>query len=364
MRVLVWQWGRRGGGPRYGVELAESLNALAGETVVLSLSRQAELLRAPAPPACELPVATYDGVASFLFRCMLAPFQMAELAKRLRAFRLDVAICAMPGPLDLLMATALRRAGVPFLVVVHDADLHPGDGWPLQMQLQRSLTRRAIGLIALSTHVRDRLLADGRIPADRLILSSHPPRSFGPPPPPAMAHDGPVRLLAFGRLLPYKGLDLLAEALRLLGPRTDFTLRVVGQGPESTELAALRALPGVSVENRWVPEGEIADLLAWSDAMVLSHREASQSGGAAAAIAARRWVIATRVGGLAEQLAGEPLARLCEPNPASLAAAIGTLLDDRPAATLPSPQRAAASWQTMAADLLASVRPLLRHGQC
>jgi glycosyltransferase involved in cell wall biosynthesis len=359
VRVLVWQWGRRGAGPRFGAELAESLRALSGETAVLSLSRQAELLSGPTPPVCELPVATYDGPASFLVRCALAPFQVGSLAKSLRSLEPDVAICAMPGPLDLLMAAALRRIGVPFLVIVHDADLHPGDGLPFQMSLQHSLMRRADGLIALSTHVRDRLLTDGRTRADRLILSSHPPRSFGPPPPPAMAHDGPVRLLSFGRLLPYKGLDLLVDALRLLGPRDDFVVRVVGQGPESVELSTLRALPGVSVENRWVPEGEIADLLAWSDAMVLSHREASQSGGAAAAIAAQRWVVATCVGGLAEQLANEPLARLCDPTSASLAAALGALLDERPA-TPPRPKvDTAAAWHAMAEKLMASLQLLL-----
>lgn len=365
MRVLVWQWGRRGGGPRYGVELAESLRALPDDTAVLSLSRQAELLRDPPPLGgaalvCEVPVATYDGLASFLGRIALAPLQVRGLAERLRSLRLDVAICAMPGPLDLLMAAALRRIGVPFLVVVHDADLHPGDGLPFQMLLQRSLMRRASGLIALSRHVQARLLADRPVntrgAALPVLLSSHPPRSFGSAPPPAMAHPGPVRLLSFGRLLPYKGLDLLVDALRQMGPRGDFTLRVVGQGPESAELAALRGLPGVSVENRWVPEAEIAELLAWADALVLSHREASQSGGAAAAIAARRWVVSTRVGGLAEQLHGEPLARLCDPTAASLAAALAGLLDERPAAAPPPDQSPEAAWHDMARALVAELR--------
>lgn len=358
MRVLVWQWGRRGGGPRFGAELAESLRALPEDSAVLSLSRQAELLRGPVAPVCELPVATYDGLASFVLRCALAPLQVRPLAERLRALRLDVAICAMPGPLDLLMAAALRRAGLPFLVVVHDATLHPGDGLPFQMLLQRSLMRRADGLIALSRHVRDRLLDDSA--GRRVILASHPPLVFGPLPPRPLAHGGRMRLLCFGRLLPYKGLDLLAAALRRLGPREDFELLVVGQGPESADLAALRQQPGVRVENRWVPEAEIGALLAWADALVLSHREASQSGAAAAAIAARRWVVSTNVGGLAEQLQGEPMARLCDPDADSLAATIGTLLDERPA-TAPGSGDAAAAWHAMALQLVADLRPMLRR---
>ena len=38
----------------------------------------------------------------------------------------------------------------------------------------------------------------------------------------------------------------------------------------SIMVAALRALPGVSVENRWVAEDEVGALLAWADALVLS----------------------------------------------------------------------------------------------
>jgi glycosyltransferase involved in cell wall biosynthesis len=161
-------------------------------------------------------------------------------------------------------------------------------------------------------------------------MTSHPPWSFAGAPPAPRAHGGALRLLSFGRLLPYKGLDLLAEALRLLGPRPDLEVRVVGNGPESPALTALRQLPGVTVENRWVPEAEVEPLFAWADALVLSHREASQSGGAAAAVAARRWVVATSVGGIAEQLRDEPMAVLCEPAADSLAAALRRLLEAPP----------------------------------
>ena len=283
----------------------------------------------------------------------MVAFQIGPLSRRIRALKPDVAICGMPAALDLVMAAALRRAGVPFLVVVHDADIHPGDGFPLQMLLQRWLVRRADGVIVLTGHVGERLRAQGLLASKPLIPAGHPPFAFGPPPPPPRAHGGPLRLLSFGRLLPYKGLGLLAAALARLGARADLAVRVVGSGPESEALAALRRLPGVQVENRWVAEDEVGDLLAWADALVLSHTEASQSGVAAAAIAARRWVVATRVGGIAEQLAAEPLARLCDPLPQSLAAALKDLLENPPAsASAGNPQ---ADWQRTAAALVSHI---------
>jgi glycosyltransferase involved in cell wall biosynthesis len=74
----------------------------------------------------------------------------------------------------------------------------------------------------------------------------------------------------------------------------------------------------VMVENRWAAETELGAVFGWADALILPYHEASQSGVAAAAIAAGRPVIATRVGGLSEQLSGIPHTMLCEPDPASL----------------------------------------------
>lgn len=333
MRVLVWQWGKRGAGPRYAAELAESLRRIPGAAVTLSLSSGAEIMAGPDAPRCEMPVPTYAGLGGFARRVLAAPGAIGPLARRLRALRLDIAICAMPGPLDLLMAAALRRAGVPMLVVVHDADAHPGDGLPFQMTLQRRLVTRSQGVIALTAHVAERLRAQCLAGMSRTLFpAALPPFRFGAKPPPPGAQGGPMRLLSFGRLLPYKGLDLLAEAVARLPQEAPFALRVVGQGPESAPLAALRAAPGVTVENRWVPEEEVGRLLAWADALVLPYREASQSGVAAAAIAAGRWIVSTDVGGLREQLGGYAGAVLCPPDAASLAAAIAALLRDPPAA--------------------------------
>ncbi len=270
----------------------------------------------------------------------------------------------MPGPLDPLLLIALRIRRIPVAIVVHDADPHPGDIFPIMLRLQRLIVRRADLVITLSAHVADRLRQQGVIRRDsQLAVIAHPPRHFGAPPPPPLAHDGPLRMLFFGRLLPYKGLDLLAEALCMMGPSAGLEIRIVGSGPEGAALAALRRSDGVMVENRWVPEHEVGAIVAWADALVLPYREASQSGAAAAAIAAGRYIVATRVGGLTEQVSDYPLARLCDPEPRSLAAALEALLNQRSnvPTTLPVTPDPATSWGEFARAVLDHAAGVVRR---
>ena len=347
MRVLVWQWGRLGAGPAAAVALAKGMASLAGVEALLSLAAGAEIMQGPRAPRCDLPVATYGSMAGLIWRAAQAPWLIRRLMIDIGRLRPDCAVCALPGPLDLAMWAALRRLGIPTGVIVHDADPHPGDGFPGQFVLQRALVRRADTIIALTDHVAARLSERGDIRVGaRLVIASLPPFDFGVRQP-AGAHSGPRRVLVFGRLLSYKGLDLLLEALRLLGPRGDMEVRVAGKGPETSILEGLRRCPGVSVENRWIPEEEVGALLTWSDLLVLPYREASQSGVAAAALAAGRRIVVTRVGGLEQQLGQEPLAFLCEPDGKSLASAIMAALAE-PADTKRLPVDAEAGWTGLA----------------
>ena len=150
MRVLVWQWGRRGAGPRFAVWFVERLRLVPGTEALLSLSTGSEILQGPAPPQCDLPVVTYAGAMGLAWRLVQASLVVRGLARRLAALRLDAAICAMPGPLDPLMLAALQFLGLPAVVVAHDADAHTGDNMPLLMFMQRRLMRRADAVVALS----------------------------------------------------------------------------------------------------------------------------------------------------------------------------------------------------------------------
>ncbi len=52
MRVLTWQWGRRGAGPRFAALLHAAFGRLPATEAMLSLSAEAEILAAADAPDC------------------------------------------------------------------------------------------------------------------------------------------------------------------------------------------------------------------------------------------------------------------------------------------------------------------------
>ncbi len=329
MHVLIWHWGRRGAGPLFTANLTQAMAALPDTRVTLSLAAQAELLAAEDAPPCAWREPTYTSLPGYAWQRLAGLLGKPPPTDQLRALRPDVALCAMPALLDGRMRAGLTSLHIPYGVVVHDAVAHPGEGLSFLALGQKRLLRQAAFIVCLSGHVEAGLRAQGvGRHGQKLVTLWHPPIRLHSPSPARPRTSGPLRLLNFGRLLPYKGLDLLAEAWARLGPAPAFELRVCGEGPDSVALSRLRAMPHVRVEARWFKEAEIPALLDWADALVLPYREASQSGVAALALAAGRPVLATKVGGLPEQLAQASAALLCQPTAEDISLGLRALLEN------------------------------------
>ncbi len=341
--MLVWHWGRRGAGPIFAARLAHGLHAS------LSLADGAELLATPHAPACDWREPTYETSLGYLVQRLASPFLRARTKEHLRRLAPDFALCAMPALLDSRMVRALNGLGIGYGVIVHDALAHPGESLSFRVLDQARMLRGAKHLFCLSAHVEETLRAQGfGAKGQTLTRLWHPPLELAAAIPAAQPTNRP-KLLYFGRLLPYKGLDLLANALDFLGKSHPFELRVCGDGPDTPALERLVAMQNVSVERRWFAEDELPGLLAWADALVLPYREASQSGVAALALAAGRRVLATNVGGLPEQLAGQPGAILCAPNAPAIAQ--GLLELTRQLAQPAIPAAPMPGWDEMAAAI-------------
>jgi glycosyltransferase involved in cell wall biosynthesis len=327
LRVLLWYWGRRGGGAQFALCLARGLAGRPDVSLALSVSREgdlAEQFQALGVP-CDS-VATYRDALGFAMGFARVNGLARRLRRQAQSFGADVVVSAMPHLWTPLVAPALKRAGIAFVPILHDALPHPGDpaiAWNWRLRRELAAAR---GAVTLSVAVEDaiRTQAPG-LPLFRLPLGAHLPGEA--PAGTAASHD----FLFFGRIRAYKGLDLLRDAfLRLRQAHPAATLRVVGEGDIEAVAPGLSAQPGVTVEPRWVADDAIPALVASAHAVVLPYREASQSGVLPIALACGVPVVATPVGGLAEQVRdGETGLLAAAPTAEALAAAMARLLEDK-----------------------------------
>lgn len=114
--------------------------------------------------------------------------------------------------------------------------------------------------------------------------------------------EGGLRLLAIGSLVKGKGFDVLLRALA--GARgQDWTLDLVGEGPEQRRLAELARSLGLADRVRFVgalPPDDIPGMFAHSDLFVMASFNEGRSNVVLEAMAAGMPIVATRIPGVLE----------------------------------------------------------------
>ena len=171
-------------------------------------------------------------------------------------------------------------------------------------------------------------------------------------------------ILFFGRIEPYKGLPLLAEALSRRNDGLRVNVLIAGAGAIDADLSRA-ADQRVVIINRFIDDAEIAAIFRASDLVVLPYLAATQSGIVPLAYAFGRPVVATQVGALPDVVVPDSTGALVEPDdPAALRAALTRLLGDRQ--RLAALQRGASrflaehlSWDIVAAQHVEHYRRLV-----
>lgn len=328
--LMFMYLGRRGALGRFTLELAQcaaKLEGLQSRIVVSQFGELTEEIKRTGAEVLELP--TFEGrnpvalVRNFLW----ARNALIEEIKRKRP---AAVITLMPHIWTPLLMKAIKRRGVLYASITHDVVAHPGDGtaamlpWLLRDAKQADLT------LTLSRAVADRLLTLGIVKAEKTRTLFHPDLNFGSERANRRRNlNRPFRLLFFGRIMIYKGLPLLIEAVRLLRAEgVAVELGVAGAGNLSDVRVHLNEIDA-EIVNRWLEDSEIGSLLARYDAVVCSHVEASQSGVAATAFGNLIPVVATPVGALVEQVVDGKTGVLANSVSArSLAVAIRRLMEE------------------------------------
>ena len=271
-------------------------------------------------------------------------------------------------------ALSLVRRWPALVTTIHDVTPHPGDG-DAAPGLQYS---KAIGiwrshrLIVHTDGMRDALAARFRVDPERIDVIAHGElgslyRRLAQRAGRSPVHREPHTLLFFGRIWAYKGLRYLLEAFeRVRRELPDARLLICGRGRDlDANRELIDRLDGIEIDSSYVPVEAVAGLFERSAAVVLPYVEASQSGVSAVAFTIGTVVVASRVGGLAEQLDDGHTAVLVPPRDvAALAEALIALLKD---SARQQAIRSAAfefgtgalGWQTIAGQTLACYRRAL-----
>jgi glycosyltransferase involved in cell wall biosynthesis len=252
----------------------------------------------------------------------------------------------------LIMALAGRARTV---AIVHNAVPH--EQLPLQRPLTRWILSGCDGLVAHASTVAEELdeLLGRRV---ETVITPHPPNvSVEPSPLPELAGND-LRLLFFGFIRPYKGLDVALGALARLRQRGfRHHLTVAGEVWDPTEdwdeqVRRHGLEDQVDLRLGYVADGEVSQLLAEHHAALLPYRSATQSGIAPIAFAAGRPVVATAVGGLTDVISDGENGTLAGPgDERSLADAIQRCASNLPALAAGA-LRNAPTWEDVAAAVV------------
>jgi glycosyltransferase involved in cell wall biosynthesis len=326
-RYLIVHWGQSGGGTKHFAELAEALAQQAWIAVSYNPnSDQAQRMAALGRP--ELRVPTYRTRLGVLLGLPRLGVNCMRFRRFLRRHRITHVISYMESIYQSISVPALIPRDIVYSTFIHDATQHPGEDHPLKSMGRRRELRRANHLLTMSQAVSSALVESGQATADRISTYFHP-ASGALAPGPRRAPEGAVRIGSFGRLQPYKGIDLFLQAMGLLSsePRS-YRGCIDGSGPEARWQ---REPIGRFAEwhTRYIPDGEVDSTIASYDILAVTYREASQSGVIASAIAQAVPVVATPVGGLREQVESAGCGILADAITAeAIAAAILRLAND------------------------------------
>ncbi len=218
------------------------------------------------------------------------------------------------------IARRLRKRGIKTVFLCHNLVDHDTSG--LKRRLSEWFLKQADGYIVHSSEEAKAL--EQLKPGTKILMRPHPIYTHFPAPNKTLAQRGRLELLFFGFIRPYKGLDVLLEALAQLDDK-EVHLTIVGETWDNEQVlrSRLAAIPNVEAHLKYVSEQEAANYFARADVVVLPYLSATGSGVVTLAYNYQKPVIASRVGGLQDAVIEDKTGWLVPPDsPADLAAAI------------------------------------------
>jgi glycosyltransferase involved in cell wall biosynthesis len=205
-----------------------------------------------------------------------------------------------------------------YVLTIHD--LLPHDRHTFRMRIMHWLTYQLPDRLVVHTRrMANELEQQFHVSPDRIVIMEHgiEPLATMPVFPAPSSSDNLLRLIFFGFILPYKGVDLLLDAIA--GLKCPVFLTIAGRCNDTsltqelkTRIAASPYAESITWRNEFIPEHEIEPLFINADALVLPYRHIDQSGVLFQALRFGLPVIATCVGEF-EHYISHDVGEICAP---------------------------------------------------
>ena len=260
------------------------------------------------------------------------PVTWHSAVQKIAAFRAEMVILpwwvAYWAPMYLYMAGFLRKRGIRVIFLCINVFEHENSR--LKKLLTECTLRKADSIIVHSGQEQEEILAfNPSATVRRHLLPLFQYRVSVP-----RRHDGSIRLLFFGFIRHYKGLDILLRAMGILKDR-DISLRIAGEfWDDKNEYLDLVKTLGISCKveiiDRYLPDQEMGGFFEEADVVVLPYRRAKTSGVIATAYGFAKPVLATDVGGFREVVRDGYTGKIVAPDsPGALADGIEWFIENR-----------------------------------
>ena len=218
----------------------------------------------------------------------------------------------------------------PLITTFHDPFPHTGEGYKNMSKNYERAIKRSKGIVLLnSAQLEDFCgcysISPKKVLVNRLGVYDNIQYFVKPTTKPIKNN-----LLFFGRISPYKGLEYLCEAMKLVQEEIpDVTLTIAGKGEVNFDIEPYMQLGCIKIINEYISMPELAELLSLCELSVCPYTDATQSGVLMTCFALRKPVVASAVGGFCEAIENGKSGVLVPPkNVKALADAIISLLND------------------------------------
>jgi alpha-maltose-1-phosphate synthase len=327
-KILLCSLYGRSGMLQYSSQLANSLSKYFDVYVLLPdysdtflFNKNIHLVRIKAPPNI-LKTALYSN-----------PFHFSSVIKKIRKIDPEIIHFVDNHPWYLVLLKFFGKKKI--FVTQHDITPHLGEliTGKITAHVNKVLNKKATKVIVLGHKLKQDLIKLYHVDKDKIIVYLMGDFSFYLKWKKKGIKEEPHTILFFGRILEYKGLDVLLKAMPILVKKIpDIKLIVAGEGDLTPYNKLINDIDKKNLEviQKYIPEQQVPQYFQKSSIIIMPYRDASSSGIVPIAYVFKKALICSDVGALREFIDDNKTGVLIKPeDPKILANAIEKLLADK-----------------------------------